>query len=134
MTPKNVRQHRNCEFALVVFQGIKFVQHKCQVGNLPFVGEVTDNGQANSGHSPHAVCISQAECGRSLMMDSKVSRKCMTILNLLKNSQISCSKNACVLETIFQISQHTLTFFVVTQNWGCYLARINNKIVLFSNT
>jgi tRNA A37 threonylcarbamoyladenosine synthetase subunit TsaC/SUA5/YrdC len=58
MRRRNVRQQRN----LVVFQGIKSVQHKCQVGNLTFVGEATGNCQAITGHSsPHAVRIPQAE-------------------------------------------------------------------------
>jgi len=46
--------------ALVVFQGINSVQHKCQVGHLTFVGEATGNCQSNTGHSPHALRIPQA--------------------------------------------------------------------------
>jgi hypothetical protein len=54
-------QHQNCDFALVAFQDIKSVQHKCEVGNFKFVGEATGYCQANTGYSPHALHIPQAE-------------------------------------------------------------------------
>jgi hypothetical protein len=69
--PRNVSQHQNCDFALVVTQDIKFVQHKCQVGNFKFVGEARGYYQANNGYSPHALHIPQAECDKSFMMHSK---------------------------------------------------------------